>query len=779
MNLQLAHDIIEVCTKAAPNGLTVEDCAEQLGLSGNELNDLFETFDSLIRRGELMRLTGERYISKGPTKEITGIYKGYTATFGFVLSEDLQDDVYVSEQHRHTAMNNDKVVVRIIQGGDGRHKQKGEIIRIVERANTTIVGTFDMQKHCGFVTPDNERIREDIYIPLGKYGSARSSARVLVKITAWPEEHRKAEGEVVEVLGYDGDKDLDIKVIMARHNLPFAFPKDVQDAADKINTTVVMQDGRFDYRDRPLITVDSEDAKDLDDAIDVVKLPNGNYRLGVYIADVSYYVRPESAIDKEAYDRGTSVYLVDRVIPMLPTVLSNGICSLNANEDRYAMTCVMEIDTEGNVIHADIGPAVIRVKRRCNYKEIKKALVDDIVPDDLAPFMPMLHDLRDLAEILKQMRLRRGAIDFDFPEYKIILDEDGVPLRLEKRERTIAEQIVEESMLIANETVACYLRDSENPTVYRIHEVPDTERMAMMQTVLSSFNLPMPDKEHATPAEFQKLLDVTKGTTEEAVVQTIALRAMSQARYSTTNAGHFGLASTCYTHFTSPIRRYPDLMVHRLIRQYQKVGKLSDKDAALSMSFHTIAADQASTRERVSIDAERETDDLKKAQYMQPFIGQPFDGNITGITAFGLFVGLENGIEGLVHISFLTDDEYEFDETTYTMVGQHGGHVFRLGDPMKVTLARVNVEKCEIDFVPGVIESLDDLNQMMERSAERRHKKRNNNNTKGDSKQGKAPWFGSLLRDNKKGKKNTKKKKNDRKKNRGKAKKGPKKSKKK
>lgn len=776
--MRLDHAIIEACRKAAPAGLTVEDCAEQLQLAGTALNDLFQTFDSLIRSGDLVRVhDGERYIGNTNTQEITGIYKGYTATFGFVLSDELEDDVYISEANRHTAMNNDKVVVRILQGGDARHKQEGEIIKIVERANTTIVGTFDRQRHCGFVKPDNERIREDIYIPYGKYGGARSSARVLVKITSWPEEGRKAEGEISEVLGYDGDKDLDIKVIMARHNLPFDFPEDVKKAADAIDQRVVMEDGRYDYRDRNLITIDSEDAKDLDDAIDVVRLPNGNFRLGVYIADVSYYVRPQSVLDQEAYDRGTSVYLVDRVIPMLPTVLSNGICSLNAGEDRYSMTCVMEIDRTGKVVHADIGPAVIRVKRRCNYKEIKQAIVDQIIPDDLAPFMPMLYDLRELAGILKQMRLRRGAVDFDFPEYKIILDADGTPLRLEKRERTIAEQIVEESMLIANETVACYLRDSGNPTVYRIHEIPDPERMAMMRTVLSSFNLPMPDADHAKPAEFQKLLEVTKGTTEEAVVQMIALRSMSQARYATINAGHFGLASTCYTHFTSPIRRYPDLMVHRLIRQYQKVGKLPEKDAELSLSFHTLAADQASTRERVAIDAERETDDLKKAQYMQPFIGQPFSGHISGITAFGLFVGLDNGIEGLVHITLLTDDDYEFDETTYTMVGQRGGHVFRLGDPMDVTLAKVNVERCEIDFVPGVIESLDDLQKLMDASAERRHKKRN---TSGDGKGGqRRSFFGSLSKDGKKGKQNRKAKKDDRKKNRSKTRKGGKRSKKK
>ena len=752
MNFQLSHDIIDICSSMAPGGATMEDCAERLCISGQRLAVLFETFDELVRSGKLMRVAGERYLASKNPQEITGIYKGYTSSFGFVISEDLQEDVYIAEQNRHTAMNNDKVVVHIIQSSSGRHKQEGQVVSIVERANKTIVGTFDRERRCGFVTPDDERIREDIYIPLDKICNARTSARVLVKINRWPEDGRKAEGEITEILGYDGDKDLDIKVIMARHALPFDFPDDVKEAADKLDKTVTMEDGRRDYRDRPLITIDSEDAKDLDDAIDVVRLPDGHFRLGVYIADVSYYVRPGSSIDAEAYNRGTSVYLVDRVIPMLPTVLSNGICSLNAGTDRYAMTCTMEIDREGKVIHADIGPAVICIKRRCNYKEIKKALVDDIIPDDLRLFMPMLRNMEELSGILKNMRLRRGAIDFDFPEYKIILDPEGIPLRLERRERTIAEQIVEESMLIANETVASYLQNSENPSVYRIHEIPEPERIEMMRTVLASFNLPLPDAEHATPAQFQKLLSLSEHTDAELIVQTIALRSMQQARYSTVNAGHFGLASECYIHFTSPIRRYPDLMIHRLIRQYQEKGKLKEKDAQLSLSYHTVAADQASTRERIAVDAERETDDLKKAQYMVPFIGQPFDAHITGITAFGLFVGLENGIEGLIHISLLTDDMYEFDEATYTMRGQLSGKVYHLGDALQVTLAKVNVEKCEIDFVPGVIESLEDLQQLMQASADRRHKK------SGRKEDGSSSWLpnGAAAKKMKKGKKDGK-----------------------
>lgn len=774
MNLNLSHDIIHICS-ANPDGVTVEDCAEQLCLSGEELSELFETFEELIRRGSLVRISEERYTAAQGPQEVIGIYKGYTPTFGFVLCDTMQDDIYIAEQSRHTAMNNDKVAVRVIQNSTGRHKREGEIIRIIERANKTLVGTFEREKHCGFVRPDDERIREDIYIPLDKTGGARSSARVLVTITKWPEEKRKAEGEITEILGYDGDKDLDVKVIMARHGLPFAFPDDVLKEADAIDHTVTAEDGRRDYRHRQLITIDSEDAKDLDDAIDVERLSNGNFRLGVYIADVSYYVRPGTRLDNEAYKRGTSVYLVDRVIPMLPTVLSNDVCSLNAGKDRYAMTCVMEIDQKGQVVKADIGPAIIRVKRRCNYKEVKQALVDDIVPDDLRPFMPMLRDFQELAHILKEMRLRRGTVDFDFLEYKIILDEDGKPLRLEKRERTIAEQIVEECMLIANETVATYLQNSENPAVYRIHESPEPERLEMMRAVLASFDLPVPTGDDVKPADFQNLLNKSKGTNAELVVQTIALRSMQQARYATKNAGHFGLASSCYTHFTSPIRRYPDLMVHRLIRQYKKRGKLTEGEAQQSLSYHTMAADQASVRERVAVEAERETDDLKKAQYMVPFIGQAYEAHITGITSFGLFVGLENGIEGLVHISLLTDDIYEFDETTYTMRGQLGGKVYHLGDPMEVTLAKVNVEKCEIDFVPGAVESLEDLQQIMAASAERRHRRHGSHGGKPEGT--KNHWFADA-KSGQKGKKKNKTNKTNKKKSKKDKKRKGKKSKK-
>lgn len=722
MELDLTRAIINICKAAEPEGAGVEDCAEKLHLKGEQLPELFAVFADLVRSGKLMKIHGDQYGAAKHTQEIIGIYKGYTDSFGFLLTEAEQEDIYIGERYRHTAMNNDKVAVRILPSAQRRHRQEGEVVRILERANTRIIGTFMRERGGCFVHPDDERIHEDIYIPEAQTGAARSGARVAVTVTTWPTEKRKAEGTVTEIIGYDGDRDLAVKVIMAQHDLPFAFPPEVLQEAQSLSTKVSLQEGRTDYRNRRLITIDSEDAKDLDDAIDIERLPNGTYRLGVYIADVGYYVRPHTALDREAYARGTSVYLVDRVVPMLPEALSNGICSLNAQEDRYAMACVMDINRQGRVEKAKIGPAVIRVARRCNYTEIKKALCDSIVPDDLAPFLPALRQLQEVTTWLKEMRMRRGALDFDFPEYKIILDAEGTPLRLDKWERTIAEQIVEESMLIANETVGTYLKNTKNPSVYRVHEKPEAARMEMLRTVLSGFSLPFPTGTDPQPADFQALLTATRGTPEEAVVQMMTLRSLQQARYDIQNLGHFGLASVCYTHFTSPIRRYPDLLVHRLLRQYWQKGRLSEAEAAHSAAFYTTAAEQASMRERIAVEAERETEAVKKAQYMMPFIGEPFQAHITGLAPFGMFVGLENGIEGLIHISYLTEDVYTFDETTYTLRGTYGGHVYHLGDALEVTLARVNMERCEIDFVPGTVDGLADLQKLLAAGEARRKK---------------------------------------------------------
>lgn len=638
-----------------------------------------------------------------------GIYKGYRKSFGFVIMPDGVEDIYISRENKGSTMHNDKVRVRILSNNRGTHKKEGFVIDVIERANETIVGTYDRQKTFGFVIPDDERIGDDIYVALENTMDARSGAKVLVFITSWPEEGRKAEGKITEILGYKGDVGLDINCIMANHKIPFSFPKAVLGESEKINTEIKDDPKRWDLRDLPMVTIDGEDAKDLDDAVSVTMLDNGNYQLGVHIADVSHYVVSSSEIDKEAYKRGTSVYLVDRVIPMLPETLSNGICSLNAKELRYAMTCMMEINHQGSVVDYTIQPSIIKVGRRCSYKEVFKAIAEDIIPDDLQDFMPMLRQLYDLSRILNDMRRRRGALDFDFPEYRVLLDNDGTPLQIVKRDRTLAERLIEECMLIANETVATHLKNTHRPSVYRIHERPNPEKLSAFQTVLNylgqNINL---DAESIEPRQIQMILDAIRGTDIEQVAQMMTLRSMQQAKYSIENVGHFGLASTCYTHFTSPIRRYPDLMVHRLLKadiQWANGYKLRDtKEEFLSRS-----AEHSSIQEQVAVQAERETDDLKKTQYMVPFVGQVFTGKVSSITSFGMFVELENGIDGLVHINMMTDDYYFYDEEHFLLVGKRTGAIYRLGQEVKVTLIKADVEKKQIDFVLGEVNNLIEL----------------------------------------------------------------------
>lgn len=731
-----------------PLSITEEEGAERLRLKGQMLTSYFQAVRALVKEGRLVKHTDDTYSARMESKVVEGIYKAYSPTFGFVLVPAASPDIYIHELNKGSAMNNDKVRVELLHQHQGRYE--GRIIEVVERANTFVVGTFDLQRDWGFVTPDEERLTEDIAIPLSETKGARTSARVLVEITKWPTAMKKAEGKVVEILGYSGDKDLDIRIVMAKHQIPFAFPEEVEEECKKIDATITMTKERKDFQDREIITIDGEDAKDLDDAVEVEILENGNYRLGVHIADVSYYVKKNTAIDKEAYSRGTSTYLIDRVIPMLPKVLSNGICSLNAHEPRYAMSCIMEIDKKGQVCAYEITPSVIEVKRRCNYAEVRKALEEGIMPADLETFYPLLLRLKELALVLKQMRNKRGAVDFEFPEYKILLDEEGIPKRIVKKERSIAEQMIEECMLIANETVASHLEKTGYPSIYRIHEHPSEEKLQTLQQVLRTFNKEI-DIDKVEPRDFQQLVQEVKGTELESVVQIMVLRSMQQAEYNTLNQGHFGLASTCYTHFTSPIRRYPDLLVHRLLRQYHS-GQPVDEEKM--EAYLQQAAEKSSERERLSAEAERDTEDMKRAEYMKPYVGEVFEGQISSVMNFGMFVTLDNGIEGLVHISTMVDDEYIYDELSYRMVGVRSGKSYRLGDTVTVTLAQVDLQRYEIDFVLGKIENLNDVQALMEKRKALRRKKeskkpskgrKEKESRKGDKKKRKSPKKGQKM----------------------------------
>jgi ribonuclease R len=532
--------------------------------------------------------------------------------------------------------------------------------------------------------------------------NARDGQKVVVKLHHITGRH-SAEGEIVEILGHKNDPGVDILSIIRKHGLPEAFPEVVLKEAEAIPDTISEEEikGRHDLRERPMVTIDGEDAKDLDDAVSVERLENGNVRLGVHIADVSYYVKEGSALDREAYERGCSVYLVDRVIPMLPKRLSNGICSLNPKVDRLTMTCDMEIDGEGNVVKYEIYPSVIRTRERMTYTNVKKIVVDED-PELIARYQPLVDDFRlmaDLAMTLRRKRMRRGAIDFNFAEAKVIVDEKGKPIDIVKRPRTIAEQLIEEFMLAANETVAEHFFNLGVPFVYRIHENPDAEKLKAFYEFITSFGYAVKGKpDQVKPHALQALLEKVQGKPEEHVISTVMLRSMKQAKYAAENIGHFGLAAPFYSHFTSPIRRYPDLLIHRIIREVLSKGFLSSERIDELNEYLPDAAQQSSIRERIAVDAERETQDLKMAEYMMDKIGKEYDGIISSVTSFGIFVELPNTIEGLVHISFLTDDYYHYNESSYSLIGERTGRLLRIGDRVRIKVSGVNIDERKIDF---------------------------------------------------------------------------------
>lgn len=642
-------------------------------------------------------------LSYKPGTILQGVYKSY-GRFGFLITDDDHEDVYISDRDHLNAVNNDTVEVKTMKSETGRHNTEGRVMKVLERANDTFVCTYEMLKDGGEAVPIDEKVDMYIEIPEGQEMDATTGARVIVEVTRWPGEWTDAEGRVTEVIGYKGDKGLDIDIIVAQHRLPHEFSEKVLDEAENLPRDIQMEKGLTDFRALPIVTIDGPDSKDLDDAVYCEKKANGHFELSVHIADVSRYVTKGSLLDDEAYRRGTSVYLADRVIPMLPFQLSNDLCSLNHDEDRYAMSCVMDVSPDGKVKTELVTPSIVRVARRCNYPEINKAFHEGIMPEDLSHFMPMLQDLKECADALRTDRTRRGALDFDFPEYKVILDEEGTPLRIEKRIRSDAEKMIEDAMIAANEAVARFLEKTGHTSIYRVHEHPDEEKLNSLKRLIAIMGLNLSIPKDPEPKDIQKLLETVKGEDIEAVVQVMTLRSLPQACYSTENAGHFGIASECYTHFTSPIRRYPDLMVHRLIRQAISEG-LSKAELKKQTEFLLRAADHCSETEQNATDTERDVDDLKMTEYMVPFIGEPFDAHVTGITRFGVFVGLDNGVEGLVHIDSMDDDEYMYQEDTMTLKGRFSGTTYSMGMPVRVTLVKADKERREVDFIMGEIHS--------------------------------------------------------------------------
>lgn len=704
MNPEKAEKILAFMREEAYKPLTIQELEEVFGLKdSSEFKAFVRTMNYLEEQGLIVRTRSNRYGVPERMNLIRGKVQRHPRGYAFIIPEEEgYPDVYVAENDLNGAMNNDTVIVRLHPKTMGTHPE-GVVIRIIERGVKELVGTFSDSKYFGFVVADDKRIPNDIFIPKSATKGAVDGHKVLVRITKYPEGRMSAEGEVIDILGHKNDPGVDILSIVYKYGLARDFPEEVLEQANQIPDEISEKDlvGRRDLRNETIVTIDGEDAKDLDDAVTVKKLENGNYLLGVHIADVSYYVPEGSPIDKEAYERGTSVYLVDRVIPMIPHRLSNGICSLNPQVDRLTISCEMEITPDGNVVSHQIFPSVIRTTERMTYTNVRKILLkeDETVIKRYEELVPLFELMAELAEILREKRMRRGAIDFDFNEAKVIVDEDGNPLDVVLRERSIAERLIEEFMLCANETIAEHFHWLNLPFLYRIHEEPNEEKLTRFFEFITNFGYTVKGAGNDVhPRALQQLLEEVKGEPEETVISTVMLRSMKQAKYDPASLGHFGLSTKFYTHFTSPIRRYPDLIVHRLIRTYLFENKMDDDtQARWSEKLPSIAA-HTSQRERVADDAERETEDLKKAEYMLDKIGEEFDGIISGVTNFGIFVELENTIEGLVHVSYLTDDYYHYDERQYAMIGERTGNVFRIGDYIRVRVIDVNIDERSIYF---------------------------------------------------------------------------------
>ncbi len=666
-------------------------------------NKFWQELLALEQNGEIIKTRFDTYGLPEKMGLVAGRFQLTSKGFGFVIPDNKGDrpDVFIPPRALNGAMNNDRVLARIDNDAHGK-KPEGEILRIIVHANNKVVGVFHQSGEFAFVTPDDKRIGQDVYVMKRHFNNAKDGQKVVVEITEWPQNNRKAEGKVTEVLGNLGDVGLEILSIIKQNDLPLTFPEEVLDASYKVPKTIKKSElnGRRDLRDRTVVTVDGEDAKDLDDAVYVEKLNSNEYLLGVYIADVSYYVTENSVLDREARARGTSVYLVDRVLPMLPERLSNGICSLNAGEDRLSMACEMHINGEGKVLNYEIFPAVINVRHRLSYNIVRAMLAGDAeLCAKYKDVLPMVGKMDELREILHKKRAKRGAVDFDLPEQKVILDEKLHPIEIVQRIHGNAESIIEEFMLVANETVAQHMFNQHWPFIYRVHDIPAEEKMQDFAKLLANFNIKFKVHEETKPKDIQQAVEAIAGTPEERLITTVALRSMKQAVYQTENIGHFGLAAKYYTHFTSPIRRYPDLIVHRLLHRWLQAPKLPANEVEPLGDKLDMIAEHSSIRERAAADAERATVELKKCEYMADHIGEEFDGTISGVTAFGMFVELENGVEGLVHISSLMDDYYDYYEERYALVGTHSGNVYRLGDKVRIEVLQVNISDVSIDFI--------------------------------------------------------------------------------
>lgn len=683
--------------------LKIKEMAVLLGVPKKERGEFHDILDELAAKGNI-EFDRRGRIRIPEESLLVGEFMPTQRGFGFVRAEGEEEDVFISEAHCSNAFPGDTVKVHLTgQGGHHGRRKEGEIIQVIRRKTETIVGTFSRNKNVTFVIPDNSRLNKDIYIPKGSTLDAVDGHKVVVEVSDFGSDTKSPEGHVVQILGHQNDPGVDILAIVKGFGLPEEFSAEVMKQVSEVPDAVGTPEtgGRIDIRHLDTVTIDGEDAKDLDDAITIGKKGDGTYELGVHIADVSHYVRENTPLDREALRRGTSVYLVDRVIPMLPHKLSNGICSLNAGEDRLALSCFMTIDAKGQVKSHRIAETVVNVTERMSYTDVNAILThhDPAVCARYERLIPMFELMEELAVILRKNRKKKGSIDFDFPECKIKLDAKGHPIDIRPYDRNIATRIIEEFMLAANQTVAEEYFWLEIPFVYRTHEYPDLEKIQDLARMTAGFGYHIKvGQEEVHPREIQKLIEQIEGTEEEAFLSRLTLRSMKRAKYTTVNEGHFGLATQYYCHFTSPIRRYPDLQIHRIIKENIRHG-IQDRRYAHYASILPGVAANCSDRERLADDAEREVEKLKKAEYMEDHIGEVFSGIVSGVTSWGIYVELPNTVEGMVRLADMADDRYDFREDQYCVTGHHTGKEYRMGQKVQIQVSRVDKLTRTIDFV--------------------------------------------------------------------------------
>lgn len=680
--------------------MNINDISFIFQVPDNERELLNDIVNGLLKEGKAVLTKKGKIMSPESMNLVYGIFTGHAKGFGFVAADKFEGDIFIPPTYTNGAMHKDKVLCRIISESAGGKRREGEIVKVLERGIKVIIGTYEeLRKGHGFVVPDDKKISGDIHISNGYNKGAVTGHKVVVKITKPAGEDKNPEGVITEILGHKNDPGVDILSIILKHELSIEFSEKVYKEMEKIQESVTVQDiaDRTDLRNTAMVTIDGEDAKDLDDAVSLEILQNGNYKLGVHIADVSHYIKENTELDKEALERGTSVYLADRVIPMIPHKLSNGICSLNPNVDRLTLSCIMEINANGDVVNHTVCESVITTNRRMTYTIVNDILTnqDSEYMEEYKELVPMFRQMEDLSRILREKRIKRGAIEFGFAESKIIVDENGKPVDIKPYVRNRATSLIEEFMLVCNETIAEEYFWMELPFVYRTHEEPDPEKIQALSEFINKFGFHL---KGSHPKSIQKLLASVENKPEEIIISKVALRSLKQARYTVLNEGHFGLAAKYYCHFTSPIRRYPDLQIHRIIKRNITSG-LTERDIEKLSKELPEVCKLCSRNERNAEETEREVDNVKKAQYMADKIGETFSGIISGVTSWGLYVELPNTVEGMVSINDLDDDYYIFDEKNMYYIGEHLKKTYSLGDKVQVTLKRVYIQEGKIDFV--------------------------------------------------------------------------------